>query len=43
VIFTDPRRDPTDPSANHHGDSTNPRAARRRRGDQNLILSVIVP
>jgi hypothetical protein len=35
-----PRRDiygsqcyPTDPSANHHGDSTNPRAARQRRGD----------
>jgi hypothetical protein len=28
---------------NHHGDSTNPHAACRRRGDQNLIQYVTVP
>jgi hypothetical protein len=39
----DPRCYPIDPSANHHGDSTNLRKACRRRGDQNLILSVTVP
>ena len=32
VIFTDPRRYLADPSANHGGNSTNPRAAHRRRG-----------
>jgi hypothetical protein len=38
-----PRCYPIDSSVNHHGDSTNPCAARRRRGDQNLIQSVTVP
>jgi hypothetical protein len=38
-----PRCYPIDPSANHYGDSTNPRVARRWRGDQNLIQSVTVP
>jgi hypothetical protein len=38
-----PRCYPIDPSVNHHGDSTNPRAAHRRRGDQNLIQSITIP